>query len=262
MRRFLNGIQKDHARNEREKNQAKAEVERLNRIAGASSTPSGNAADSSSSASRRVANTSKATASNLSAADQKRQWAQLAEMGIVTPGGATVESATPGTWQAVSQKVVEESPPAIDDKLNIGVRKRKFEDQDEEEAAVDPIARRGWGSATKTYPSLDSTADGLDSLLTASLFKKKGIKRSTDEDVKQVSLSKIESEESVERATPGGKVDAPPLEQAPPHAASSPTTQPFKMESTRPEPCEAELETPTPVFKKRAPRHKASSKTT
>jgi len=108
LKRFLQGIQRDHAKNEREKDKAKAEVERLNRIAGVSSSST---APLGATQSSRPSTSSSAP---LSAADQKRQWAQLAEMGIAIPQSARIDTVMPGDWQ-VSSRLVEtepQSPPS------------------------------------------------------------------------------------------------------------------------------------------------------
>lgn len=166
LKRFLSGIQKDHARSQREKEQAKAEVERLHRIAGTATT-----SPSSSSGPpppRTVSQPSRSRAAP-SAADQKRQWAQLADMGIAVPEHARAEMAMPGDWQTVSPHVELEQPAQDDDdKLNIGVHKRKLDDEDEREDA----GRKGWGSTTKSYPRTDPRADHLDVLLAKPMLKK------------------------------------------------------------------------------------------
>lgn len=166
LKRFLQGIQKDHAKVEREKDKAKAEVERLNRIVGSasSSTPLLGSGQPSRSA--------KSSPASLSAADQKRQWAQLAEMGIAVPGDAGADNATASDWQIVSRNVAPESESLQpDETLNLGIRKRKFEGQEEEEEAGETVVRKGWGSTTKRYPGQSS--EDLGKLLAAPIFRKR-----------------------------------------------------------------------------------------
>jgi len=161
LKRFLRGIQNDHEKDEREKQRAKSEVDRLNRaVGGASTSPAQDDAHTS----RRPA---PAGASQISVADRKRQMAQLAEMGIAVPDEYRREMALVGDWQVVSQKPVELGQPTGKEPfLSVGVRKRKFEGQEEEEEAGENVKKKGWGSMTKEYPS--NPPKDLDALLAGS----------------------------------------------------------------------------------------------
>ncbi|KIW12942.1 hypothetical protein PV08_08129 [Exophiala spinifera] len=169
LKRFLRDIQNSHEKGEREKERAKSEVERLAKIGGGSvqqalSASGGTVAKPSSAALGRKQGAA------LTAADQKRQWAQLAEMGIQVPEHFRAEMAMAGDWTVVSQQSVtgsqsEEKP------LSTGVKKRKFEGQEEEEDAGETVARRGWGSTTRGYPGRDTT--DIDDLLSGTIPLKK-----------------------------------------------------------------------------------------
>jgi len=78
-----------------------------------------------------------------------------------------------GDWQNLSQKVVEE--PFSEAPLSKGVKKRKYEgqqeDEEEKEAAGETVVRRGWGATTKTYPGHHNA--NLDDLLSSSVSVKK-----------------------------------------------------------------------------------------
>jgi len=163
LKRFLRGIQNDHERGEREKQKAKAEVERLNKVVGGSTSTSSATA---SSLKRPVA----APPPQASVADRKKQIAQLAEMGIAVPDEYLGDMALAGQWKVVSQRAIEEPHP--EEPLSIGVRKRKHEgkEEEEEEEAGETVVRRSWGVATKAYPT-DAKSD-LDALLASDLIKK------------------------------------------------------------------------------------------
>jgi hypothetical protein len=107
-----------------------------------------------------------------SVADQKKQWAQLAEMGIKVPEQFRPEMAMAGEWSVISRKISDE--PQQETPLSIGVKRRKIEGQEdeEEEAVSQTIVKRGWGSTTKHFPG-ERNVD-LDNLLsgTISLGKK------------------------------------------------------------------------------------------
>lgn len=105
-------------------------------------------------------------------ADRKKQLAQLAEMGVAIPEEFRREMAMAGDWQYLTERPIFEtlktengSEDRKNDGLNIGVRKRKYEGQEEEEQAGEIIARKGWGSTTRTYPDTAKLDDDLDFLL-------------------------------------------------------------------------------------------------
>ena len=158
LKRFLRGIQNDAERGEREKDRARAEVDRLNKAVGSSSSP---AAHQYVSPTRKP--TSSSSTSQPSATDRKKQLATLAEMGLAIPDEFRGDMALAGDWQVVSQRKIEETQP--DDSLNIGVRKRKYEGQEEEEEAGETVAKRGWGSTVKSYPGHTAEDPDLDALL-------------------------------------------------------------------------------------------------
>ncbi|KIX93060.1 uncharacterized protein Z520_11333 [Fonsecaea multimorphosa CBS 102226] len=171
LKRFLRDIQNSHERGEREKERAKSEVERLKGVAGGDTNRS--SSPSPSSRTQTAHSALKPSSGPQSTADRKRQWAQLAEMGIKVPEDFRSEMAMAGDWQVVSQQTIDETPSEAP--LSKGVKKRKYEGQDEEEEekkeAGEAVVRRGWGAATKRYPGHDK-AD-LDDLLSSSISVKK-----------------------------------------------------------------------------------------
>lgn len=167
LKRFLQGIQKDHQRTERDKDRAKAEIDRLNRVTGASSSTSSQPSTNS-----VINKRSKPNATPLSAADQKRQWTQLAEMGIAVPQHARADMAMAGDWQTVSTREVRETVTEEDTKLNIGVRKRRLEDDDDIDGTPEIGVREAWGAATRSYPTTTDTAQDLNALLEVPVIKR------------------------------------------------------------------------------------------
>ena len=78
-----------------------------------------------------------------------------------------------GDWQILSEKLVynndslkkeEHNEDVKPGGLNMGVRKRRFEGQEEEEAG-EPVLKKGWGSTIRTYPGAKDDDDDLDTLL-------------------------------------------------------------------------------------------------
>ena len=178
IKRFIRDLHRGHEKDEREKQKAKNEVERLNGVvSGAPTSASG-------SGEAPWKRTSMIPLSNpgsrqATPAERKAQLAQLAAMGVAVPEDFRREMAMAGDWETVSEtsvyeEVIKKEEDTKDVKsavlrdgpsqLNIGVRKRKYEGQEEEEEAGEKVMRKGWGSTTKAYPGSNSDMD-LDALL-------------------------------------------------------------------------------------------------
>ena len=164
LKRFLRDLHKGHEREEREKQRAKDEVDRLNGVVSGSGSKAPpwerKSAIPATSASRQA-----------TPADRKKQLAQLAELGVAVPEDFRKEMAMVGDWQTTSERLIYDTVKKEEDGgdvkpkgLNIGVRKRKFEGQEEEEEAGERVVRRGWGSTVRAYPGQDYDKD-LDALL-------------------------------------------------------------------------------------------------
>ncbi len=186
LKRFLRDLHKGHERDERDKQRAKDEVDRLNGVVSGSSSKSGSAPWE-----RRSAIPPPSVGGNQQAtpADRKRQLAQLAEMGVAIPEDFRREMAMAGDWETTSEMLVyandfmkkEEPEDVKPGGLNVGVRKRKFEGQEEEEEAGEAVVRKGWGSTIRAYPGMGDDDGDLNTLL-------KSTKRSTrgDEDLQNL----------------------------------------------------------------------------
>ena len=78
-----------------------------------------------------------------------------------------------GDWQTTSERIIyendfmkkEEGEDTKPGTLNVGVRKRKFEGQEEEEEAGETVVRKGWGSTIRTYPGAGGDEEDLNTLL-------------------------------------------------------------------------------------------------
>lgn len=111
----------------------------------------------------------------LTAADQKRQWQQLATMGINVPEEYRSDMAMVGDWKTISRAKHDELP--AEEPLSSGIRKRKLEDDEGEEEeepqdlSTEPRTKSIWGKSTKRYPG--GTDDDLDALLSSTVRLKK-----------------------------------------------------------------------------------------
>ncbi|KAL8687964.1 MAG: hypothetical protein Q9218_006006 [Villophora microphyllina] len=180
IKRFLRDLHRGHEREERQKDRAKSEVERLNGVV--SGTPT--AAKAGAPWTKQTAIPSGSNTREATPAERKAQLAKLAEMGVAVPEDFRREMAMAGDWQTLAQRPVGDQvkkEEGLDDfkdfkpdpTLNIGVRKRKHDGEEEEEAVEPVVRRKGWGSTVRQYPG--SAADGkddLDALLTGNAAPK------------------------------------------------------------------------------------------
>ncbi|KAK2791148.1 hypothetical protein FQN52_005104 [Onygenales sp. PD_12] len=273
LKRFLRDIHRGHERDERENQRAKSEVERLSRLVSSSGSGSAASGEGSTAGTGQGAPppwkkrgtaigtaTATATGANaetraVSAAERKKQMAQLVEMGVAIPEEFRAEMALVGDW-----KVVEEVPKGDDGVetagLNIGVRKRKFEGQEEEEAAGEMVVRRGWGSTVKEFPGKDGGDDeDLDRLLEMT----RGLKK-REKGVKKEEVGEGEVEVKRERDSfgeDGGDMVAAKKEEDEPTAGVKREEDGEGVSKLIPEAPQdmAEETVPAVVFKKRKPKH-------
>jgi hypothetical protein len=256
IQRSLRNIHREKEQEERQTQRAKEEVARLNGIVGGKSTSAAGPAT--------AANTGKRDApKDASVEDRKRQMKQLADMGVAVPEEYRREVAMAGNWQTVKATPVEEPSVGVlgPGSIAYGVRKRKIEEDEAEEAAeaAAAIKQKQWGSRFKMYPGkrgrLDDGSDDVEALLGGITTKDEPRYEPKDEEVKQeqedgpttaleekldVSIPVIKKEESLEEGVTTTTPEAPPPDL------------PVKTEET------AEPESKPPgagiVFKKRRPK--------
>lgn len=150
-------------------------------------------------------------------ADRKQQLKQLAEMGVAIPEEFRREMAMAGDWQTLSERAicddVKQDEDSKDFKLSgisMGVRKRKYEGQEEEEADEN-VARKAWGSTTRTYPSAAGNGkDDLDSLLENTKVTKRDDGAPNDDSPSKKALA---TQQPVEAELP--KTEDTPLSEVP-----------------------------------------------
>ena len=165
IKRFLRDLHRGHEREDREKQKAKDEVARLNGVAGSGGGPTVDGPDQKAKTSYGGQNVKM----GLSPADRAKQIKQLAEMGVVVPEEYRREMAMTGEWETVSRRVIhsegqgtgivkqEDGDSKQDIKiedgapLNIGVKRRREDREDEADDGGGTMGRRGWGSSTKEW---------------------------------------------------------------------------------------------------------------
>ncbi|KAL9078901.1 MAG: hypothetical protein Q9157_002196 [Trypethelium eluteriae] len=193
IQRNLRNLHRDTERQDREKQRAKDEVARLNGVV------SGNPSQSSSSSMQSTGGLSKsgglkaATGGGqrqVTAEERKRQLAQLAAMGVAVPEDYRREVAMAGEWETLSVRPVTQTPPPstvlgeskagvkterIESKEDIkaeakafGVRKRKADDGDDEDAVAtgESHKKKPWGNTFRKFPGGNgSSGDDIEALL-------------------------------------------------------------------------------------------------
>jgi ribosomal protein L27 len=165
IRRSLKDLHRDQEIEARKKSQAQAEIARLNGLvpsASASPTVATGLGDKPTFKKREPEK--KATVE-----DRKKQWEQLAAMGVALPEEARSDMGMAGDWKVVAKQVVGEVDANGDFKekqLNKGVHKRKLDEHEEESAAAGEIItkRKGWGHTYKTFPGSKGGDDDIESL--------------------------------------------------------------------------------------------------
>ncbi|KAI0003541.1 hypothetical protein F4779DRAFT_95045 [Xylariaceae sp. FL0662B] len=258
LKRFLRDLHRGHDQEQREKERAKREIERLNGVVGSSSSSPPSPSNQASGAgikAGRIPGPAQTSATNT---QRQKQWEQLAEMGIDIPTELRPDMALAGEWTVTSTKVIDDVPKTEDsdtkpekpDAIATGVRKRakpegevEGEERREEEAAIKGLFKkpRKWGRDTRQAPEDDAE---LEALLNGSLTKTPKTEERPDpakkEEPEADVISSIKEESDEVPALSGiAKVEA---------AGDAETTSIEKEES-------ADGETPAVVFKKRKPKN-------
>jgi hypothetical protein len=166
IQRSLRGLHRAQEQEQRDKARAQAEVARLNGL-----VPGTKAAPSVATGTGGAAPTyQKRPEKKATVEDRKKQWEQLAALGVTLPDQARQDLAIAGDWKTVATEVVGEINEDGEFKslaLNKGVRKRKLdEDEEEQKEAGEMITKRkGWGHTYKSFPGSKGGEDDLENLL-------------------------------------------------------------------------------------------------
>ncbi|KAK1985547.1 hypothetical protein LZ30DRAFT_686040 [Colletotrichum cereale] len=225
LKRFLRDLHRGHEQEEREKERAKREVERLKGIAPGSSASSFSGPPS---YARPSGSGSGSGAPSTEAQQRKQQMEQLAGMGVSIPTAFRGDMAMAGEWTVTATRVVDGEEPRerpVEAKA-VGVRKREqTEEEREEEEAVRGLFKRPrkWGS-TKTMPEDDADLDALlgsSSTLLRPVKKEEEVGEPAAADVKHTEEAGVKTEGQEEEegqgdaAASGTGPDAPAIKKEP-----------------------------------------------
>lgn len=261
IKRSLRDLHRNHEKEERDKDRAKREIERLNGVV-SGSRPAGSFKPAASAGAPGSGQT-------LTKEEQQRQLEQLAGLGVNIPTELRPELALPGEWTVTSTRVLKDPEQGDESKDSAnpsaraaGVRKRdreKTEDEQEEEEALKTLFKKPkrWGRETKSMPTEGD--EELDQLLSSTLVKPK---KEEDEEVKMKldPDAEIKTEDTETRGP-----DAPDvvkqedIKDAPPLIKHESTGDVGGLSSEIPPAPEAQSETieaqPAVIFKKRKPKN-------
>lgn len=257
LKRFLRDLHRGHDKEEKEKDRAKREIERLNGVVGSSSSSSAAGPSSSSGPAPGATKPSSQTTARVTEAQRQKQWEQLAEMGIDIPTELRGDMAMASEWQVTNTRIVDDTPKTdADGNVKVegvatGVRKRvKREGEEEEEEAMQTLFKkpRKWGRDTKQ--GAEDDAD-LDALLSGTLAPIK--KDEIEESISAPTTKKEAKDEEADTGTPlkrepsnEGQGISSTIKSDPENAESVPVkTEPMS---------EGNVDVPAVVFKKRKPK--------
>ncbi|POS75456.1 hypothetical protein DHEL01_v206148 [Diaporthe helianthi] len=182
VKRALRDLHRGHEREEREKERAKREIERLNGVVssdGSASTPAAVAGPFSRTRPGAGAGVNSGAGGPLSETERKRQAEQLASLGVSLPDEFRKDLAMAGDWQVTSTTVVTTETPADASKPGAsarGVHKReRTDDEIEEENAIKGLFKkpRRWGRDSRTAAGAGGSSADLEALLGEGLVVKK-----------------------------------------------------------------------------------------
>ncbi|KKY33078.1 putative u1 zinc finger domain-containing protein [Diaporthe ampelina] len=184
VKRALRDLHRGHEREEREKERAKREIDRLNGVVSSDGSGSTSTAIAGPSSRTRPWAGAGATSGGgpggggpLSGTERKRQAEQLASLGVSLPDEFRKDLAMAGDWQVTSTTIVTDTPadgskPGTSAR---GVHKRERTDEEiEEEKAIKGLFKkpRRWGRDSRTGAGDGDSAD-LDALLCGGLVVNK-----------------------------------------------------------------------------------------
>jgi hypothetical protein len=231
IQRSLRGLHREQENEQRNKARAQAEVARLNGLVPSSSSATPSAATGSGGA----PTFEKRTEKKATLEDRKKQWEQLAALGVTLPDQARGDLAIAGDWKTVSHEIIGEVNEDGEFKassLNKGVHKRKLDEQEEQDKAAGELItkRKGWGHTYKSFPGSKGGEDDIESLL---------LKRKPQNDIAEAVKEEpgLKKEEQKEEDAGVTLQDIPTAEEAAAQAAEADVKK--------------EQDAPAVVFKKR-----------
>lgn len=208
IQKTLRTLHKTKEREDREKEQAKAEVARLNRTANGTTTRPSPVTNLPSH--RNNAPPGPKPASSASAAeDRQRKLEQLAALGVAVPDHDRHDMAMPGEWKTVSttvlkpQSIVEAGDEADDKSGTEPFESRKRRTEADSGSDGEHRQKKRWGTSLRVYPGADAGGESdadLDALLAASLTRKPAKTELAESSVKLESTNAADDPPNLKRS--------------------------------------------------------------
>lgn len=274
VKRALRDLHRGHEREEREKERAKREIERLNGVVPSDGSGSASTADAGGPSWRTRPGAGAGASSGgggaggggpLSETERKRQAEQLASLGVSLPDEFRRDLAMAGDWQVTSTTIVTDAPADGSNPGSSarGVHKRERTDEEiEEEKAIKGLFKkpRRWGRDSRTAAGDDDNAD-LDALLSGGLVVKKQeedtVKKEEDAEptVETAPVKQEDPEPSPVKEEPSEE-GVPPLAEVPADPSSKAEMPALKIEEGASTVGSSEAQdVPAVTFKKRKPKN-------
>lgn len=240
VKRALRDLHRGHEREEKEKERAKREIERLNGVVSADSPASASTANAASSLRPRPGAGGGGGGPGggggggpLSETERKRQAEQLASLGVSLPDEFRKDLAMAGDWQVTSTTIVTDTPA---DENNPGAsargvhKRERTEEEVEEEKAIKGLFKkpRRWGRDSRTAAGDGDSAD-LDALLSGGLVVKKQeedtIKKEEDAGLTAATAPVKQEEQEEQESSPIKKEPSDEGIPAPAEVGTDPSTK-------------------------------------
>ncbi|KAF3761418.1 hypothetical protein M406DRAFT_50137 [Cryphonectria parasitica EP155] len=255
VKRSLRELHRGKEQEDREKERARREIERLNGVVGGGSGGASSSSSAFGARSSRGGGAAAAAAAGgaLSESERKRQAEQLALLGVSIPQEFRGDLAMAGEWSVTSTTIVEERPKDEDEDTNPeararGIHKReRTEEEKEAEDAVKGLFKkpRQWGRDARAAGG--ETSEDLDALLSGGLEAEpagNGVKQevAADEDLPPIKQEQADGDESI----PAAEISS--------EAVDKPDVPSVKTEDAAAE-AQGGVEAPVVAFKKRKPKN-------
>ncbi|TLD26361.1 hypothetical protein PspLS_05168 [Pyricularia sp. CBS 133598] len=246
--RALRDLHRGHEKQEKEKERARREIERLNGVVAGGDGDNKNKSGRSGPPGR----TPTQEASSSSSREQRQaQLEQLAGMGVNIPDELRGQMAMAGEWTVTKTRVIDDGEG--NESVARGVRKReleKTEEEKEEENAVNGLFKkpRRWGMDTRIVGGDDGGE--LDALLSGSSFVVKGEKKEEDEEENAKPRVKVEDAEKGPELEGAPQEEKPDVVKEEEDVVKNEPTDEASAPHTAAEPA-----APAVVFKKRKPKN-------
>ncbi|KAI1821468.1 hypothetical protein F4861DRAFT_461268 [Xylaria intraflava] len=248
LKRFLRDLHRGHENEQREKDRAKREIDRLNGVVAQPVSSS-------------AATTTAAATASATLAQRQQQWEQLALLGIDVPSELRGDMAMAGEWTVTKTRIIDDVPSTEDDTKDdvkpktenhdavaaVPSKRPRQEDGDEGEEVegIQGLFKkpRRWGRDTKHIVEDDAE---LDALLNTPLTRPPKEEQNTKEEEQDITKPNVKEDSS-----PKIKKEEP--ETAELSLSGVPEPEPGEQRAAatiKEEPAE-----PVVIFKKRKPKN-------